>query len=90
MIAVHKNILCKDKFKQFFCSRKYSQLVINNGCVRLAPLGLPRCVVGFFPRTNVGNYLHKSVLEKKPPHTGVDPGELNERTQYRPYTHDVI
>ena len=34
------------------------------GCVRLASLGRPRCVTGFFPRTNVGNYLHTFVLEK--------------------------
>ena len=34
----------------------------------------------FFTRTNVGNYLHTLVLEKKTPHTGVDPGKLNERT----------
>ena len=36
------------------------------GCVRLAPLSLPRCVAVFFlSRTNVGNYLHTFVLEKK-------------------------
>ena len=28
----------------------------------------------------MGNYLHTFVLEKKTPHTGVDPGKLNERT----------
>ena len=36
------------------------------GCVRLAPLGRPWCVAFFFSRTNVGNYLHTFVLEKKP------------------------
>ena len=30
----------------------------------------------------MGNYLHTLVLKKKTPHTGVDPGKLNERTQY--------
>ena len=43
------------------------------------PGSTPMCG-GFFPRTNVGNYLHTFVLEKKTPHTGVDPGKLNERT----------
>ena len=47
-----------------------------SGCVRLAPLGRPRCVTDFFPRTNVGNYLHTFNLENKLPHTGVDPGKL--------------
>ena len=42
-------------------------IVLYIGCVRLAPLGLPRCVAGFFflSRTNVGNYLHTFVLGKK-------------------------
>ena len=31
----------------------------------------------FFSRTNVGSYLHR---KEKTPHTGVDPGKLNERT----------
>ena len=39
------------------------------GCVRLASLRRPRCVAGFFPRKNVGNYLHTFVLEKNPRHT---------------------
>ena len=34
------------------------------GCVRLAPLGRPRCVAVFFSRTNVGKYLHTFILEK--------------------------
>ena len=52
----------------------------NIGSIRLASLGQPRCVAVFFSRTNVGNYLHTFVLEKNTPHTGVDPGKLNERT----------
>ena len=35
---------------------------------------------GFFSKTNLGSYLHTFVLGKKTPHTGVDPGKLNERT----------
>ena len=35
------------------------------GCVRLAALGLPRCVAVLFSRTNVDNYLHTFVLERK-------------------------
>ena len=54
----------------------------HRGCVRLASQGRPRCVAVSFSRTNVGNYLHTFVLEKNPPHTGVDPGKLNERTLY--------
>ena len=51
------------------------------GCVHLASLGRPRRVAIFFFRTNVGNYLPTFVLEKiTPPHTGVAPGKLNERT----------
>ena len=41
-----------------------SDVQANYGCVRLAPLGLPRCVTVFLSRTNVGNYLHTFVLEK--------------------------
>ena len=44
--------------------------------------GSTRCVAVFFSRTNVGSYLHTFVLEKTPPHTGVDPGKLNERTRH--------
>ena len=41
------------------------------GCVRLASLGRPRCVTVafFFPRMNVGNYLHTFVLERIKRHT---------------------
>ena len=52
-----------------FCSKSANHSKMspqqNIGCVRLAALGLPRCVAVFFPRTNVGNYLHTFVLERK-------------------------
>ena len=35
------------------------------GCVCLAPLGRPQCVVFIFTKTNVGNYLHTLVLGKE-------------------------
>ena len=54
---------------------------IISGCVRLASLGRPRRVAFFFPgRMCAVNYPRAS-WEKKPPRTGVDPGELNKRTQ---------
>ena len=57
------------------------------GCVRLASLGRPRCVTVFFPgRTCADNY-PRSPWKKKPPHTGIDPGKLNERTHNDPHKH---
>ena len=43
----------------------FSESSKPNGCVRLASLGRPRCMAVFSPRTNVCNYLHTFVLEKK-------------------------
>ena len=63
---------------------------MNYGCVRLAPLGLPRCVVGFFPRrTWVIICTHSSWI-KKTPHVGVDPGKLYERTLYYYHRLDIV
>ena len=54
-------------------------------CVRLAyPWVDPGVWRFFFFRTTVGSYLHTFVLDQnKTPHTGVNPGKLNERTHYR-------
>ena len=58
------------------------------GCVRLAPLGRPGAWRFFLPgRTWVIICTHLS-WNKKPPHTGVNPGKLNERTPF--VTHIII
>ena len=51
------------------------------GCVRLAALGLPRCVAVFFPQDERGELsAHVRPGKKKTHTTGVDPGKLNKRT----------
>ena len=46
-------------------------------------LGRPRCVAGFFPGQMWVIICTRSSLKKGTPHTGVDQGKLNERTQYQ-------
>ena len=54
----------------------------TNGCVRLASPGRHRCVAGFFQDERVQIITHVRPGKKTPPHTGVDPGQLNEHTLY--------
>ena len=58
------------------------KIPVVNGCVLLASLGRPRYVCGgfIFPGRTCADYYPRLSWGKKPPHTGVDPGKLNERT----------